>query len=228
MNHRTERLSGVIRVAVIGISIGCLTLAGCTSSPPAGSASPPSTPAITEDPATTTESAPPASTPTESAPERTATRPAPPGTPEQAAEVVAPAPRIGPHGFGGLRLGMTFQQAKSAGFVRGNESQGSPCAMYDMYFGGQNFGMVFISADRGVESIAPTRPVRTPEGVTFGTSADRLVATYPQLDRTLIRELGHVGVRVPGNPAATYRFSLRDHNEVEDISLQRSDQQCYE
>jgi hypothetical protein len=97
-----------------------------------------------------------------------------------------------------------------------------------MYLGGERYGLVYISADRGVEAIGPERPVRTPEDVTIGAAADRVAAAYPDFDADQLGAVGHVGVKVPGHPDATYRLEFDDHKVVTGISLQRTDQHCYE
>lgn len=231
MNHLTERLSGTIRTTIIGLSIGCLTLAGCTSSP---TSTPAKSPGPTSTPAATTNATPKIDTSTKTTPTKADTRPAPPRTTVQVAHAppqvpdTRTTPRIGPNGLGGLQLGMTFWQAKAAGFVRGNESADRPCGTYDLYFHGARYGRVFISPDRGVEAIGSELPVRTPEGVTIGTPAARAAAVYPDLDVDELRQLGRFRVRVPGNPDARYRLGFQQHHGVTSIALQRSDQGCYE
>ncbi len=227
MNNVTRRISGTIRTTILGLSIGCLTLAGCTSSPTQTAARPPdqagtSTATTSPDPQVVYGA------------ESATTRPAPPRAPAHVthapppAPVVSAAPKIGPNGFGGLILGMTFRQAKAAGFVRGNELANQTCGAYDLYFHGGPYGRVFISPDRGVEAIAPDRPVRTPEGVTIGTAATRAAAVYPDFDVTLLAQLGRLLVHVPGNPGANYRLGFHDHRVVAQLALQRVDQGCYE
>lgn len=123
---------------------------------------------------------------------------------------------------------MTFAEAKSGGFVRGNESASRSCSSYVLHFHGEPHGQVFISADRGVEAIWPQRRVRTPEGVTTGTPAAQVAAAYPDFRPELLTEFGHFAVQVPGNPNAHYRLEFYDRHAVSDIILMRADQHCAE
>ena len=208
------RRSNTVRAAVIGLSIGCLALAGCSNSP-----APSSPQSTTESPASqashSDEPAPAAESTSE--PAETAETPVP-------ADDAAP---IGPNGIGQLLLGTTFQEAKDDDFVRGKEMPG--CVSYDMYLGGERWGLVFISPDRGVEAIAPERAVRTVEDVAIGATTDQVAATYPDFDANLLGQLDHVGVRVPGHPDATYRLQFDESKKkLTGISLQLTDQGCYE
>lgn len=209
-----QRNSDTVRTIIVGLSIGCLTLAGCSSSPTStGQDTSTTTTSPTSQVSSNDEPAP--TEPPTSAPQ-TGQTPAPAGD----------AASIGPDGIGQLLLGMSFQEAKDAGFVRSRELP--DCSSYDMYLGGERYGLVYISSDRGVEAIGPERPVHTPEDVTIGTAADRVGAVYPDFDASLLNELGHVGVKVPGHPDATYRLEFDNRKVVTTISLQRTDQHCYE
>jgi hypothetical protein len=209
------RRSDTIRTTIIGLAIGCLTLAGCSSSPASSADDSPS-------PTST-------STTTTGAESQVSSSAATPPEPSQAADTPPSgedAAPIGPDGIGQLLLGMPFQEAKDAGFVRGKEEP--DCASYDMYLGGERYGLVYISADRGVEAIGPERPVRTPEDVTMGTPAAQVAKIYPDFDVDQLSELDHALAKVPGHPQATYRLAFRDHKAVTGISLQMTDQHCYE
>jgi hypothetical protein len=212
----TQRRSDTIRVTVIGLAIGCLTLTGCGSSPTStGGSTDPSPSSAASGPSTHVSRTGEPATPT-SAPPQTAQQPAPAGD----------AAPIGPDGIGQLLLGMSYQEAKGAGFVRGKELPG--CASYDMYLGGERYGLVYISPDRGVEAIGPERPVHTPEDVAIGTKAKQVAAAYPDFDASVLGELNHVGVKAPGHPDATYRLEFDDRKVVTGIGPQRTDQDCYE
>ncbi|HEV2781478.1 MAG TPA: hypothetical protein VGX25_19015 [Actinophytocola sp.] len=146
--------------------------------------------------------------------------------PSQPAKV---SPRIlGPNGYGGLQLGMTFADARAAGYVREDQPPDPPCRSYDLYRRGKRVGRVFISPDRGVEAIAPEERVRTAEGVKIGWPAERVKEVYPDLRLDLLPEFGALTVQVPGNPAARYRLGFSDHEHVSDIILHLADQPCAE
>lgn len=205
-----------VRTIIIGLSVGCVTLAGCSSSPTSNADDSPSS---TRAPTTTADAGSQASSGAETPPESSQVADTPPAAGEDAAP-------IGPDGIGQLLLGMTFEEAKGAGFVRGSEKP--DCTSYDMYLGGERYGLVYISADRGVEAIAPEVPVRIPEDVTMGTSAAQVAKLYPDFDVAQLSALDHALAKVPGHPKATYRFAFRDHKAVSGISLQLTDQHCYE
>jgi hypothetical protein len=73
MNNMTKRYSGAIRMTIIGVSIGGLTLTGCDSSPTTATS-----PVMTGTSTSTTVSAPPASSGVERTPSEQRAKPPPP------------------------------------------------------------------------------------------------------------------------------------------------------
>ncbi len=73
--------------------------------------------------------------------------------------------------------------------------------------------------------------IKTPEGITLGSTYDELHAAYPTwhqvTESTGDPTNGRGGVAVPGNPNAHYRIVVVDHKVVE-LSLDSNQQDCYE
>jgi hypothetical protein len=135
---------------------------------------------------------------------------------------------LGPDGYGPVRLGMSFTEAKAAGLVRdGDPPSGSECHPYELYVAGAADGYVHISGDRGVESIAPQRRMTTPEGLTIGADPAKVTALYPGIDLSFLKELPRAMARVPGNATAVYRIGFQN-GVVERIGLQLADEKCFE
>ena len=87
-----------------------------------------------------------------------------------------------------------------------------------------NEGMVLYSETFGVAAIAAYPGVRTPEGITIGSSLADVEKAYPGFQQS-IGERGYVPV--PGNSQLLYRISVNG-GTVGELSLQYAGQDCYE
>ncbi|MEV4130015.1 hypothetical protein [Nocardia sp. NPDC049707] len=92
-----------------------------------------------------------------------------------------PVPTVlGPLGFGKLRLGMSRSEAEATGEIATFDDTDDPpgCGRYTARAGWQGF------TNKGeIVAIMPGRlPIRTPEGITVGSTVDEVRATYPALE----------------------------------------------
>jgi hypothetical protein len=199
-------------ITVAALVATTLALTACTASPehrsgdaaPAGSAaaSPSTTPSATR---STAASATPSATPTGAASKE--------------------AVRLGPLGYGALRLGMTKEQALATGLLNPfAASEG--CAGASIKGGG---GEALLSPTLGIAAIQAGAQVATPEGVRIGTSLSVLRRTYPDWkSATGDREEDTRGyAAVSGNSKAYYRIETRN-SKVMSVTLQLAAQNCYE
>jgi hypothetical protein len=178
----------------------------------------------------TPTSAPPATaTPT---PTATAT-PEPPPTTTPAPPAL---PRLGPNGFGALKLGMTKSQARATGLtvnVQGNtgecggdgdgELRGTPTRSHQYIW-----GSLFFSHNTGrLIAIYGFPGVRTPEAVGLGSSYAKVHTAYPTWHGLGNEQEGRGGVATPGGTVGHYRIVVLEHKVIE-ISLDSNEQDCYE
>lgn len=208
---------GIAGLLAAGVTM--LTLTACGSSDQAA-------PVPTQPPAQTQTQAPSPPPATDSKPVKPTPAPAEP-TKAPVAKPKPTVPQLGPAGYQKARLGMTFAQAKAAGLVRPDATLDEGCGFHDLMVQGRPAGKIWISPDRGVESIAPDQAVRTAEGLTVGATLARTKAIYPALDMSQVRDLHRARVPVPGNAGAVYRVAFVE-GVVKTIGLQLLRQDCYE
>ncbi|WP_436493547.1 hypothetical protein [Actinokineospora sp. HUAS TT18] len=176
-------------------AMGGFALTACTSAPAS--------------PTTVT----PTSTAATTAPSATA---APPGSGAPSSAV--PAPLLGPDGFGGLKLGMSRDQALATKLITDVPASTS-CAVHKLKAGDTG---VFISARLGLAAIAYPAGARTPEGIGAGATLPAVKRAYPKLDAI---PSGYFA-DVPGNPAARYVLFV-DGDKVKAVDLELKAQDCY-
>lgn len=135
---------------------------------------------------------------------------------------------LGPDGLGSLKLGMSRAQAEATGAVEPfrNEPNSEMCRWQSRLSGAPaGKGIVLYSETLGVATIDAYEGVRTPEGITIGSSLAELHQAYsgweedPHLRRNLIS--------VPGHSQLVYRVAYAN-GRVTQLTLQYRDQNCYE
>jgi hypothetical protein len=108
---------------------------------------------------------------------------------------------LGPVGYGPFRLGMSeaellaTQLAEPAGDVGG-------CAKYEIK--GIAGSALYYSPSYGLGLIVLTSNVRTPAGITIGSTEDQVRNKYPDYNDTVV---SHPRAAVPGNSTAVYEFT---------------------
>jgi hypothetical protein len=140
----------------------------------------------------------------------------------------ATEPVLGPDGFGTLKLGMTRAQAEATGVADPFKSrpEGGTCRWYSHLRGasGDN-GTVIISETLGVAAIVGYPGVRTPEGISIGSSLAEIGKAFPAWKMNA--DLGRGYATAPGNPKAVYRIEIND-GRADSLTLQLVNQNCYE
>lgn len=130
---------------------------------------------------------------------------------------------LGPDGYKGLRLGQSQQEAEQTGLLV--DKQHSPGC--DFYYlapseGKPNPGSgVFIEPTKGVVVIGGTDKIKTPEGVTIGTTLNQVKAAYPDLE-----QVGDYLYETPvpgGSSGERYRIAVNEEQQVSDFALQAAD-----
>ncbi|REE95944.1 hypothetical protein [Thermomonospora umbrina] len=133
---------------------------------------------------------------------------------------------LGPDGYGALKLGMTLDQAEATGLitVKLKPPKDHGCGTFDLKThprpastAGGN-----LSAGLGVASIFAVADMRTPEGITLGSSLAQVQNAYPRLQNGPNLSF----TKVPGNPAAVYTFLIAD-GRVKELVLDLATQDCH-
>lgn len=161
------------------------------------------------------------------APTTKASTTAPPTT---KASTTRPATRLGPDGWGALRLGMTFRQASGTGLIGPWDDQGGAlCQSAALRNAPAEEGIV-IASDLGVVYIGAFGTMRTPQGIGLGSSRAAVLKAYPTWQPIAETGEGADGrgfVRVPGNSAAVYRI-VTEKGRVSELTIELRSQNCYE
>ncbi|MQA07936.1 MAG: hypothetical protein GEU98_05145 [Pseudonocardiaceae bacterium] len=177
---------------------------------------------------TTTPSPPPATTPETSEPSATTppettsdTRSAGPGAEILAAPVPSDA-TLGPQGLGGLRLGMSAEEAIATGHLGPDAQQPRAyCESYEVY-GGSGANATMNSGD-GLMAITGGPSTRTPEGIGSGSTKDEVRAAYPNLQD----QGSSATTAVPGNPNAVFSFQFSgEQGPVSQVRIATSAARC--
>ncbi|WP_155374237.1 hypothetical protein [Catellatospora vulcania] len=209
MSTHLSRPAGALAVA----ALSAVLLGAC------GTTTPPATPPAARSAAATPAASAPATTP---AP---ATSPAP--SPPAGALV------LGPTGYGALRLGMTPAQAAATKLITPLAGRQDGCWRYAHLKGspatGEDdiAGRLFFSAKLGLAAVYAYPGIKTPEGITVGSTLAELRRTYPSWEAVGGEAEGRGYVTVPGNAEAVYRIETGSGKVVQ-LSLQLAGQDCYE
>ncbi|HEX8865240.1 MAG TPA: hypothetical protein VF821_06235 [Lentzea sp.] len=131
-------------------------------------------------------------------------------------------PVIGPFGYGGLKLGMTLQQALDTKLI-GPDQIGIPtskCTVHDILGTGER---VHVSRAKGVATISFT-PEMSSNGVGKGATEATLKSKYTNLEPggenyTYVAD-------AEGNPDAYFAFGVRD-GKLWEAFVSLRDQDCH-
>ncbi|WP_406638467.1 hypothetical protein [Amycolatopsis sp. WGS_07] len=158
------------------------------------------------------------------------------GPVSEKAAALAKQYRLGPHGFGKIKLGMSAAEATATGQIRVNDLASLSGCTIGTETGKSPDGAVSISASLGVVKIASYTGVRTPEGIALGASVDDLRKAYPDVKVETEADMGngqiqmddHYRAPVPGNPQAVYRFFVNRDDRVDAmlLALNKPDPDC--
>ncbi|MBB2748171.1 UNVERIFIED_ORG: hypothetical protein FHR35_008064 [Microbispora rosea subsp. rosea] len=134
------------------------------------------------------------------------------------------AVRLGPYGYGDVKLGMSAKQARKTGKIV-KKLGGEGCSGWDLKAHPTPKDRVglFVSKKLGVAAIFAFKGVRTPEGAGIGSTMKQLKKAYPHL-RTAAS--GYPVTSVPGNRKASYSFLL-SHGKVYEMVLALDNQDCF-
>jgi hypothetical protein len=130
--------------------------------------------------------------------------------------------RLGPDGYGPLRLGMTAAEAEATGTVTLEDSHGQGCTTFALVdpAGQGSPGMGYVSPGKGVVAIFVDRGVETPEGIHVGSGITEVKRAYADLS-------GSDGsLTAPASDTARYVMTF-DHNRLEELALANTHQDCF-
>lgn len=127
---------------------------------------------------------------------------------------------LGPDGYGKLKLGMSFEQARETGMLADPDApppQG--CTGYQLAEG-QDFVYEVTISERDGLSVITATGARTPEGIGVGSSAEEVETAYPNHTKD---ESGYL---VDTGSGGMYRLAITEGSAVEAFLLVRQEQDC--
>ncbi|MGH3434363.1 MAG: hypothetical protein ACRDQB_16165, partial [Thermocrispum sp.] len=89
---------------------------------------------------------------------------------------------IGPDGWADLKLGMSFQDAKAAGYIPYDAPPPQDCTSYSLTTGSEFVSAVLISSESGVGRIVAAQGGRSPQNMGIGSPVEDLHREYPDGD----------------------------------------------
>ncbi|NBE96834.1 hypothetical protein FE391_23590 [Nonomuraea sp. KC401] len=134
--------------------------------------------------------------------------------------------RLGPYGYGRVKLAMSAKKARATGrVVLKTPLRGGACSGWDLkaHPSGKNRVGLYVSKRRGVAVIFAPKGVRTPEGIGIGSTTKQVKKAYP---RWQTAASGFLLASVPGNKKAYYSFITSKKGEVRELALGLDTQDC--
>ncbi len=134
-------------------------------------------------------------------------------------------PTLGPYGYGAVKLGMTVKQARATGDVVQKAPGGGGCSGWDLkkHATPKNSVGVYISPRVGVAAIYAAKGMKTPQGITIGSTTKQLKAAYPRIKKDFH---GFYVITVPGNKKAYYNFTVT-RGKVSEYGMALHAQDCF-
>lgn len=135
---------------------------------------------------------------------------------------------LGPLGWGPVTIGQAATAAAATGLFTATPAPSGGCAEWPAA-GASPVESVVVSPTIGVAAIIARSGavIHTPEGVTFGSTAEQVHAAYPAFDVADVETPNGPVIAVPGNSRAGYRLSFDDARKVSYLTLESVDQDCY-
>lgn len=146
------------------------------------------------------------------------------------AAIAETKPKLGPYGYGSVKLGMTAKQAKAIGGIAKKKGQKiGYCSTWELKKlpAPKGEANVYVSPKRGVALIFAEKGVKTPEGVKLGATYRQVKAAYPDL-KPAVRGLAHFYVAENRhNKKAHYYFAFNEvTGKLAELALVLDKQDC--
>ncbi|GAA0938712.1 hypothetical protein [Actinocorallia libanotica] len=137
----------------------------------------------------------------------------------------AAKPKLGPLGYGKLKIGQTKKQARKTGLIVLERTDGG-CTGFDLKAHRTPKDEVggYISKKHGVVAIFAAKGMKTPQGVGVGATMAQVKKKYPGLRE----EINHWWVPAPGaKNKAQYWFLFDQKNKLTELGLVSPKQDCF-
>lgn len=137
----------------------------------------------------------------------------------------APKPKLGPLGYGKLKIGQTEKQARKTGLITVKRVDGA-CTGFDLkaYRTPRYRVGGYISKKYGVVAIFAVKGMKTPRGIGLGSTKAQVKKKYPGLRWGI----NAWWVPAPGaKKKAQYWFLFDEKNKVYEMGLVSPKQDCF-
>jgi hypothetical protein len=134
------------------------------------------------------------------------------------------SPRLGPYGYGSVKLGMTAKKAKATGQVV-KKMPGGGCSGWDLkkFRTPKDSIGIWLSPHVGLAAIFAAKGMKTPEGIKIGSTLKQVEAAYPRVKKD---GHGYYTITVPHNKKAYYSFEI-GHHKVKSYLIALKKQDCF-